>query len=1068
MKSLRFICPGYRWTCPIDEGELFVRIPRRSLATTLVTALVAALIPLAAPAAAFEATSAVFINEIHYDNTGTDAGEAVEIVGPAGTDLNGWSIILYNGAGGAVYDTDALSGVISDQGGGYGTIALTYPSNGIQNGAPDAIALVNGTTVVQFLSYEGAFVAVGGPANGLTSTDIGVSEAGTEALGMSLQVIGSGTFNIDETFIWAGPATASFGAINSGQSFGTGPVNQPIALTCASITASQSTGGTSAVTATDPDGVVTSIAITSVTPTDPGTITLEAFVPATAVGETATATLTVGAATASGAYAVEITATNGDDPPQTAVCSVTVTVSSVLTIGEVQGAVPDGVDGLTHRSPFAPPTGNGSSASLFVVTGVITQKTLARTSSGGVQNGFFLQSTLVTADGDLASSDGIFVFMGSFTSLIGGYVPAVGDEVILSARVTEFFNLTELTSASLVTLVRSGVDLTTEIVTAEANPPSDLAEANRYWERIEGMQISIPADSVVLNGRTVFPSTLDGEVWVARGDSVIGVRTEPFTNRSFRDPHPLDDLPPLFDNGNGYRIVLGSLGIKATLNDNTALIAPSRTFDRLTQSSAGGVFFSFNKYQVQVRDQLVLAAGLDPATNSAPRAANRSVEYSIATYNMENLYDFVDDPSDGCDFAGNSGCPGVSPPFDYVPASQAAYDAKLADLAAQVVVDLHAPDVVMVQEIEDQDLNVNGSPDALDDLAAAVAARGGPAYAGAYDPDGADDRGITSGFFYRTDRVALIADIADDPVLGASPTVVYRGEPLASNSDVSNPKALNADLPDDVDLSTGFDGNLVFTRAPEVALFRVWRGGIGTSVWVDVYAVSNHFSSTPNARVGQRTEQALYNAAIVGALQADDPGVRIVVGGDLNVYPRPDDPFPTPSDQLGPLYDAGLTNLYDLLVSQIPASAYSYVFDGQAQTLDHQFVTGSMLPELITMRAAHINSDWPADHPADVARGVSDHDPQVALHSLEPTTGRIADLVEMWADQGGIKSAVVEQLLLIQLGGIQSALDQGRPVLARLLMRAWILQVRAFTPGLITVAARNSLVTEANLWIQSN
>ena len=32
----------------------------------------------------------VFINEIHYDNVGTDSGEAVEIAGPAGTDIGGW------------------------------------------------------------------------------------------------------------------------------------------------------------------------------------------------------------------------------------------------------------------------------------------------------------------------------------------------------------------------------------------------------------------------------------------------------------------------------------------------------------------------------------------------------------------------------------------------------------------------------------------------------------------------------------------------------------------------------------------------------------------------------------------------------------------------------------------------------------------------------------------------------------------------------------------------------------------------------------------------------------------
>ncbi|TNF42399.1 MAG: hypothetical protein EP311_05360, partial [Cytophagales bacterium] len=52
----------------------------------------------------------VFINEIHYDNASTDVGEAIEIAGPAGTDLTGWSIVLYNGSNGTLYDTDNLSG----------------------------------------------------------------------------------------------------------------------------------------------------------------------------------------------------------------------------------------------------------------------------------------------------------------------------------------------------------------------------------------------------------------------------------------------------------------------------------------------------------------------------------------------------------------------------------------------------------------------------------------------------------------------------------------------------------------------------------------------------------------------------------------------------------------------------------------------------------------------------------------------------------------------------------------------------------------------------------------------
>src|SRR5215813_3238877 len=54
----------------------------------------------------------VRFSEIHYDNTGTDAGEAIEISGPAGMDVTGWTVVLYNGNGGASYNTQTLSGTI--------------------------------------------------------------------------------------------------------------------------------------------------------------------------------------------------------------------------------------------------------------------------------------------------------------------------------------------------------------------------------------------------------------------------------------------------------------------------------------------------------------------------------------------------------------------------------------------------------------------------------------------------------------------------------------------------------------------------------------------------------------------------------------------------------------------------------------------------------------------------------------------------------------------------------------------------------------------------------------------
>jgi len=168
----------------------------------------------------------VFINEIHYDNSGTDTGEAIEIAGPAGTNLSGWSLVLYNGATSASYNTRALAGTLADAGDGAGFLAESYPTNGIQNGAPDGVALVDDLgSVVQFLSYEGSFTAAEGPAMGMTSVNIGVSESSGTPAGSSLQLTGTGT--LYEDFTWASAAANTFGNVNTGQSFGAPPPPPP-------------------------------------------------------------------------------------------------------------------------------------------------------------------------------------------------------------------------------------------------------------------------------------------------------------------------------------------------------------------------------------------------------------------------------------------------------------------------------------------------------------------------------------------------------------------------------------------------------------------------------------------------------------------------------------------------------------------------------------------------------------------------------------------------------------------------------------------------------------------------
>ena len=191
---------------------------RATLAAATVAAVTVSGLALAGPAVADHTASGVFISEIHYDNAGDDVGEAIEVQAPVGTDLAGWTLVLYNGSDSEEYDTDPRR-VLDETVGDSGVIVEEYPMNGIQNGSPDGIALVdpNGG-VVEFLSYEGTMTAVGGPADGQTSVDIGVEETSSTPVGFSLQR------DPDDHDVWFDPMPNSFGEVNGDPGPGPDPV----------------------------------------------------------------------------------------------------------------------------------------------------------------------------------------------------------------------------------------------------------------------------------------------------------------------------------------------------------------------------------------------------------------------------------------------------------------------------------------------------------------------------------------------------------------------------------------------------------------------------------------------------------------------------------------------------------------------------------------------------------------------------------------------------------------------------------------------------------------------------
>jgi uncharacterized protein len=277
-----------------------------------------------------------------------------------------------------------------------------------------------------------------------------------------------------------------------------------------------------------------------------------------------------------------------------------------------------------------------------------------------------------------------------------------------------------------------------------------------------------------------------------------------------------------------------------------------------------------------------------------------------------------------------------------------------------VLVDnLRAPDIVAVEEVQDNDGEANTAvTDASaiwNALIAAIAAVGGPAYEyRQIDPvddqdGGAPGGNIRQGFLFRTDRGVAFVDRPGGTSTNSTAVVrTRRGARLTFSPGRIRP------------------GDPAFTdsRKPLAGEF-TWRGRT-------VIVVANHFNSKagddplfgrrqPPVRVTE--EQRHAQASIVNAfardIQRGDPLANYVVLGDLNDFEF--------SDTVRILEGFQMLDLMRLLP---PYERYSYVFDGNSQALDHILVAPALLAPFPEYDSVHVNAEF--------AQQTSDHDPQVA------------------------------------------------------------------------------------------
>jgi VCBS repeat-containing protein len=676
----------------------------------------------------------LFINEIHYDNVGTDTGEAIEIAGPAGTDLTGWSIVRYNGNGGVVYtspaqSSPALSGTIPDQGNGYGTVVVTYPQDGLQNGPPDGIALVapNGQAV-QFLSYEGVIVASGGPADGMTSIDIGVSEE-SGPLGQSLQLTGTGAVGSD--FTWQPDATSSFGQINPGQSFLPAVGNSYIRI--GDVSSAEGDSGTHAMTFT-----ITRSGGSAAAASVDYTLNLTGGADASdlAPGTPLSGTVNFGVGDTTRTIVVNVVGDTAPEPNET----------FTITLANPTNGNP------SYTTVISDGTGVGTIVNDDAITlhtyevqgaGLVSDYVGQRVTTTGIvtavgNSGFYIQDA--AGDGNANTSDALFVATASKASLL------VGDSVTVSGTIAEAggsgaLTVTQFAAGATVTLGTHSNTLPTAVLIGHdgLHPPTSIIDNDHlttsdpttdgidFFETLEGMRVTIQAPQVVARTDT-------SETWVvaSHGQDATGMNAAGGITVSAGDFNPEKILiDPTSDVSSAFS---GTFSQGDQLADVTGIL----TYGTSSSNDVG--------YKVIPTSAAVLTNDITlmPEVTSLMGDATH---LTIASFNMENA-----DVGDG--------------------------QAKFTLIAQNVVINLKAPDIIFAQEIQDADGAGTGTDYSgiatANAVINAIIAQGGPTYTyvevapTANNTTGGEPGGnIRPGYFYNAARVDYVAGSASQ-ITGAA------------------------------------------------------------------------------------------------------------------------------------------------------------------------------------------------------------------------------------------------------------------------------------------------------------
>lgn len=639
------------------------------------------------------------------------------------------------------------------------------------------------------------------------------------------------------------------------------------------------------------------------------------------------ATIALGSTTPASVYVRAVDDADVEASPHLA--SITQTVVSSedpsqypvgMTVGAVQVSIQDNdfgpgplrihdLQGISHVSPHANTVATR-------VPGIVTVRR---------SNGFFFQDPI--PDNDVRTSEGMFVFTDTAPTV------AVGDSVLVTGTVAEFRPGNDNENLTITELLPSQV----VILSGGNGLPAPIVIGNGGRSLPTEVIADDAANGNVESVGTVFDPENDGLDFF---ESLEGMRVQ--VNNAIASGTSLrfGELPVLADNGvnatsrsaAGGSLVSGASDFnpeRIILDDGLGLQTPAVNVGAtFTAPIVGVIDYSFGNYKLQYTTPL--SVGSLGREREVTTLVGDADHLTIATFNLENL-----DPADGAE--------------------------KFGALATQIVKHLLAPDILNLEEVQDNNgAQNNGVVDASTTyqlLIQAILNVGGPEYSyRQIDPmdgqDGGEPGGnIRVGFLYNAARVTFV-DRPGGTSTVANSVVNQGGRPQLAYS----PGRIEP-------LDVAFNNS----RKPLVGEF-VFNG-------TTLFVIGNHFNSKggdqppfgrfqPPALLSevQRMQQAELVRAFTASILAMDPKAKVIVLGDLNDFQF--------SNPVNLLKSTGLVDLIEML----PASErYTYVFDGNSQVLDH--VMGVNVTAAVDV--VHINAEF--------VDQVSDHDPVVARLTLDGT-----------------------------------------------------------------------------------